>query len=187
MFQHIKELEIPGVLLIQPRVFSDARGSFVEMWNDKREEQAGFAPHFVQDNVAISKHAVLRGLHFQMPHEQGKYVTVAYGNIYDVAVDLRPGSASFGRWLSVELSAANGAAVYLPPGFAHGYQVLSPEAAVVYKCTDYYHADCDRGIAWNDPQLNIDWPIADPILSEKDQRAPTLDEVCRQLGLRASA
>ncbi|HEY0673037.1 MAG TPA: dTDP-4-dehydrorhamnose 3,5-epimerase [Longimicrobiales bacterium] len=186
MFQHIKELEIPGVLLIQPRIFTDPRGSFVEIWNAAREANGGFAPRFVQDNVAFSKHAVLRGLHFQHPHAQGKYVTAVYGEIYDVAVDLRPESATFGDWISVELSAANGSAVYIPPGFAHGYQVLSAEAVVLYKCTDYYHADCDRGIAWNDPQLAITWPIDQPVLSEKDQRAPTFDVVCRELGLRAS-
>ncbi|HEY0672859.1 MAG TPA: dTDP-4-dehydrorhamnose 3,5-epimerase [Longimicrobiales bacterium] len=186
MFQHIKELEIPGVLLIQPRIFTDQRGSFVEIWNAAREANGGFAPRFVQDNVAFSKHAVLRGLHFQHPHAQGKYVTAVYGAIYDVAVDLRPESPTFGDWISVELSAADGSAVYIPPGFAHGYQVLSEEAVVLYKCTDYYHADCDRGIAWNDPQLDITWPIDQPVLSEKDQRAPTFDAVCRELGLRAS-
>lgn len=186
MFEHIKELEIPGVLLIQPRIFTDQRGSFVEIWNAAREANGGFAPRFVQDNVALSKHAVLRGLHFQHPHAQGKYVTAVYGEIFDVAVDLRPESATFGDWISVELSAANGSAVYIPPGFAHGYQVLSEEAVVLYKCTDYYHADCDRGIAWNDPQLDITWPIDQPVLSEKDQRAPTFDAVCRELGLRAS-
>jgi dTDP-4-dehydrorhamnose 3,5-epimerase len=184
MYDHIKELQIPGVLLIQPRVFKDARGSFVEMWNAARDANAGFAPRFVQDNVVFSRNAVLRGLHFQQPHAQGKYVTAAYGEIYDVAVDLRPESATFGQWLSIQLSAAQGSALYIPPGFAHGYQVLSAEAVVVYKCTDYYHPEADRSIAWNDPQLNISWPIAAPVLSEKDQRAPSLDAVCRELGLR---
>ena len=182
--QHIRELEIPGVLLIQPRLFKDERGSFVELWNSLREENAGFTAQFVQDNIACSKHAVLRGLHFQAPYPQGKYITAAYGTIFDVAVDLRPESATFGKWLSVELSAAAGNAVYIPPGFAHGYQVLSEEAVVVYKCTDYYHAGSDRAIAWNDPHLNISWPIADPILSEKDRRAPTFEAVCSELGLR---
>jgi dTDP-4-dehydrorhamnose 3,5-epimerase len=184
LFQHIQELEIPGVLLVQSRVFQDARGSFVELWNSLREQKAGFTEQFVQDNIALSRHAVLRGLHFQTPHAQGKYITAAFGTIFDVAVDLRPDSAYFGRWLSVELSADAGTAVYIPAGFAHGYQVISHEAVVVYKCTDYYHADCERAIAWNDPQLNITWPIANPILSEKDQQARSFEAVCAELGLR---
>lgn len=187
MDEHIKELQLPGVLLIQPRLFRDARGSFVEIWNAAREAKSGFAPRFVQDNVAFSRKAVLRGLHFQQPHPQGKYVAAAYGEIYDVAVDLRPESATFGQWLSVQLSATQGNALYIPPGFAHGYQVTSHEAVVVYKCTSYYQPEADRSITWNDPQLNITWPIAPPVLSEKDLRAPTFEAVCRQLGLRARA
>jgi dTDP-4-dehydrorhamnose 3,5-epimerase len=187
MYDHIKELQLSGVLLIQPRIFKDARGSFVEIWNAAREANGGFAPRFVQDNVAFSRHAVLRGLHFQQPHAQGKYVTAVYGEIYDVAVDLRPDSVTFGQWLAVRLSGEQGNAVYIPPGFAHGYQVLSHEAVVVYKCTDYYQAGADRGIAWNDPQLSITWPIADPVLSEKDRHAPSFAAVCRELGLTASA
>ncbi len=186
MSEHIQELRLAGVLLIRPRLFEDERGSFVEMWNAAREASAGLAPRFVQDNVAFSRHAVLRGLHFQQPHAQGKYVAAAYGKVYDVAVDLRPGSATFGQWLGHELSAAQGSALYIPPGFAHGYQVLSQEAVVVYKSTDYYHAESDRCIAWNDPQLGIDWPIAEPVLSEKDRYAPSFDAVCRELGLRAT-
>jgi dTDP-4-dehydrorhamnose 3,5-epimerase len=184
LFHHIKELDLAGVLLIQPRLFKDERGSFIELWNNLREQNAGFTTQFVQDNIALSKHGVLRGLHFQSPHAQGKYISAAYGTIFDVAVDLRPESATFGKWLSVELSAATGNAVYIPPGFAHGYQVVSDEAVVVYKCTDYYHAGCDRAIAWNDSHLNITWPIANPILSEKDQGAPSFEAVCNELGLR---
>ena len=183
MFQHIRELEIHGVLLIQPRLFKDNRGSFIELWNSMREGSAGFNMQFVQDNIACSKHAVLRGLHFQSPHAQGKYITAAYGDIFDVAVDLRPESQTFGRWLSVQLSATTGNAIYIPPGFAHGYQVTSDEAVVVYKCTEYYHSDCERAITWNDPQLNIKWPITNPILSDKDQLAPRFDAVCTELGL----
>lgn len=186
MFEHIKELQLAGVLFIQPRVFEDARGSFVEIWNEAREAKVGFAPRFVQDNVVFSRRAVLRGLHFQQPYAQGKYVTATYGEIYDVAVDLRPDSATFGQWLALQLSAAKANALYIPPGFAHGYQVVSQEAVVVYKCTEYYHAEADRSIVWNDPQLNIPWPIADPVLSEKDQRAPSFESVCRELGLRAT-
>jgi dTDP-4-dehydrorhamnose 3,5-epimerase len=183
-FEHVKELQLPGVLLVQPRVFQDARCSFVEIWNAARDAGQLDAPPFVQDNIAYSHRGVLRGLHFQQPHPQGKYVAAAFGSIYDVAVDLRPGSATFGRWLGQALHAESGHAIYIPPGFAHGYQTISPEAVVLYKCTEYYHPECDRAIAWNDPELNIDWPIPDPILSEKDRNAPSLEQVCGQLDLR---
>lgn len=182
---HITELSIPGVLLIEPRIFHDARGSFVEAWNAAQAAAGGLAQTFVQDNIVHSRRGVLRGLHFQSPHPQGKYVTAAFGTIYDVAVDLRPGSATFGRWTAHELNAETGAAMYIPPGFAHGYQVLSREAVVLYKCTEYYHPECDHAIAWNDPVLDISWPIADPVLSEKDRNAPSFEEVRRTLGLQA--
>ena len=186
MYQ-IRELDIPGVLLFQPRVFSDERGSFVELWNAAREARAGFAEQFVQDNLVRSRRGVLRGLHFQSPHAQGKFVTAAYGEIYDVAVDVRPGSRTFGQWVAQQLNADAGVAVYIPPGFAHGYQVVSPEAVVVYKCTELYHPECDHSIAWNDRQLAIQWPIADAVLSEKDRNAPSFEAVCNELGLHASA
>lgn len=182
----VKTLSLPGVLLLEPRVFADERGSFVEAWNAARAGDAGLAPVFVQDNVVYSRQRVLRGLHFQEPHPQGKYVTAVFGSIYDVAVDLRPGSATFGRWIAQELHARNGAAIYIPPGFAHGYQVLSPEAVVLYKCTEYYQPECDRAIAWNDAELNISWPLPDPILSDKDRNAPSFRSVCEQLGLHAA-
>ena len=134
-----------------------------------------------------SHRGVLRGLHFQLPFAQGKFVTAAQGAIYDVAVDLRLGSKTFGRWIAQELSADAGLSIYIPPGFAHGYQVVSPEAVVVYKCTEFYHPECDHSIAWNDPQLGIEWPLADAILSDKDRNAPSFESVCNELGLHASA
>lgn len=183
----MKKLDIPDVLYFQPRVFKDDRGSFVETWNAAREAAVGFNEEFVQDNVVHSKYGVMRGLHFQTPYPQGKYVTAAYGTIYDVAVDIRPASSTFGKWVAKELSADTGGAVYIPPGFAHGYQVLTPEAVVMYKCTEYYHPECDKAVFWNDSQLAIEWPISDPILSAKDRDARGFDDLCRDLGLRGPA
>lgn len=180
---HVRELAISNVLLFQPRVFTDQRGSFVEMWNAAREFGAGFDEEFVQDNVAISHERVLRGLHFQHPDPQGKFVTAAFGAIYDVVVDLRPDSPTIGKWIAVELAAESGAALYIPPGFAHGYQVLSKMAAVVYKCTTYYKGENDQAMAWNDATLSISWPLENPILSEKDAAAPSFQTVRTRLGL----
>ena len=170
----IKTLGLPDVLLIESRVFADERGWFRELWNAAR---AAGLPAFVQDNIAFSRRRVLRGLHFQQPHAQGKLVTLVSGEVYDVAVDIRPGSASFGRHTAVTLSAESGAAIYIPPGFAHGYQVISDSAHVAYKVTDYYHPESQHTIAWNDPELAIDWPLGDPILSANDRAAPKLSEL----------
>lgn len=187
MPHQVSELEIPGVLYLQPQVFSDERGSFLELWNAARDAGLGIDARFVQDNVVRSRHGVLRGLHFQLPFAQGKFVTAVHGAIFDVAVDLRPGSATFGKWVGQQLVAESGAAIYIPPGFAHGYQVTSAEAVVVYKCTEFYHAECDHAVVWNDPQLAIEWPIKTPVLSAKDRAAPSFEAVCRELGLQASA
>src|SRR4051812_44754798 len=156
-----KRFELEGLILFEPQPFRDDRGTFVEFWNAARERNVGFNETFVQDNIAVSKHAVLRGLHFQHPHPQGKLVTVAHGVVYDVVVDVRTGSPTFGKWQGVELDAARGTTLYVPPGFAHGYQVLSLEAAVVYKCTEFYRPDCDRALLWSDASIGIDWPIKD--------------------------
>jgi dTDP-4-dehydrorhamnose 3,5-epimerase len=168
------ETSLPGVLLLEPRVFRDDRGHFLETWRADRYAAAGIRDSFVQDNVAVSSRGVLRGLHFQWPEPQGKLVMALEGAVFDVAVDIRRGSPAFGRWYGVELSAENGRQLWVPPGFAHGYLVLSERAVFAYKCTAYYRPEADRGVAWNDPEIGIEWPVEDPILSPKDSAAPGL-------------
>ena len=170
-----RPLEIPDVLLLTLDVFRDDRGYFQEIWNPARTDIPGMKKDFVQDNIAFSHHGVLRGLHYQQPYEQAKLIVVLAGTIFDVAVDVRRDSPTFGRWVGTELVAGSGQALYIPEGFAHGYQVLSAAAHVVYKCTEVYHPEAEHSLAWNDPALGIKWPLADPIVSEKDRRAPTLD------------
>lgn len=167
---------IPEVLLIRPQVFGDARGWFLETWHQQRYAQLGL-PAFVQDNVSFSQRGVLRGLHYQHPHGQGKLVQVLQGSVFDVAVDIRVGSPTFGRYVSAELSADNHLQLYIPPGFAHGFCVLSEMAVFAYKCTDFYQPDCEGGVCWNDPELGIDWPIREPILSSKDSRYSPLRQI----------
>ena len=167
-------LEIPDVLLLNIDVFRDDRGYFQEIWNPARADIPGMKKDFVQDNIAFSHHRVLRGLHYQQPYEQAKLIVVLAGTIFDVAVDVRPDSPTFGRWVGTELAGGSGDALYIPEGFAHGYQVLSPTAHVVYKCTEVYHPEADHSIAWNDPAIGIRWPLPDPILSPKDRAAPLL-------------
>lgn len=160
---------LPGALLLEPKVFGDARGFFMESWSRARYAEAGIDVDFVQDNVSFSRRGVLRGLHFQHPHAQGKLVYVLHGVVFDVAVDIRVGSPTFGQWTAVELSAENRRQFYIPPGFAHGFCVLSETALFAYKCSDYYHPETEGSVLWNDPDLGIDWPIANPELSEKDR------------------
>lgn len=160
--------ELEGVVVVEPRVFADARGAFQEIFQRQRYVDAGLPGDFVQDNWSRSRRGVLRGLHYQIEHPQGKLVFCMRGEIFDVAVDLRASSPTFGRWTSVVLSAENRRQIYVPPGFAHGFCALTDETEVVYKCTDIYFPAGERTILWNDPELAIRWPIADPILSEKD-------------------
>jgi dTDP-4-dehydrorhamnose 3,5-epimerase len=174
---NVRETELPGVLLIEPVVHRDARGSFMEAWRHSRYAQAGMPRPFVQQNVARSTRGVLRGMHFQHPFPQDKLVYVLDGAIFDAVVDLRVDSPSFGRTLSIELSAENARQLYVPGGFAHGYCVLSESALVAYHCTAEYHRDAERAIAWNDPQVGIVWPVAAPLLSDKDRQAPRLDQI----------
>ena len=173
----VEYLELAGVCLLTGVAFRDERGSFRELWNQERARRSGLDWTFVQDNVAFSRQRVLRGLHFQEPQPQGKLVTAVQGTIYDVAVDIRRASATFGKWVAATLSADQADALYIPPGFAHGYQVLSETAVVVYKCTDFYRPDHEHSLAWNDPILAIAWPLADPIVSAKDAAAPSLEQV----------
>lgn len=168
------ETALPGVLLIQPRVFRDERGSFLETWRRDRYAEAGIPTEFVQDNAAVSRRGVLRGLHYQWPEPQGKLVTVLQGEVFDVAVDIRRGSPTFGKWLGEILSGRNGSQLWVPEGFAHGYVVLSEVATLAYKCTRGYSPESDAAIRWDDPELGISWPAKDPILSPKDLEAPAL-------------
>ena len=168
---------IPDVLIIEPDVHWDGRGFFVETYHAEKYRASGIAPVFVQDNHTRSVARTLRGLHLQRRRPQAKLIRVIAGEIYDVAVDLRRGSPSFGRSVSVVLSADNFRQCYIPPGFAHGFCVLTGPAEVEYKCTDLYDPTDDFGIAWNDPTLAIQWPVADPLLSDRDRRNPTLAEI----------
>lgn len=165
-----------GVLLIKPKIFGDERGLFVETWQDHRYRQWGIGPQFVQDNFSTSTRNVLRGIHFQVEHPQGKLVRVTVGEIFDVAVDIRPSSPTFGKWYGAYLSAKNQHQLWIAPGLAHGFFAISEEAHFHYKCTEYYHSEDEDSIVWNDPTLKIRWPDAVPILSEKDSKAQTFQE-----------
>ena len=172
---------LPGVLVIEPDVHEDARGFFLETYHADRYREHGITEAFVQDNHARSIGGTLRGLHLQRRRPQGKLIRVIEGEIFDVAVDVRRGSPTFGRWVGVHLSAANFKQCFIPPGFAHGFCVVSAVAQVEYKCTDLYDPDSEIGIAWNDPAIGIAWPVAEPTLSPRDARLPTLDAVRSQL------
>jgi dTDP-4-dehydrorhamnose 3,5-epimerase len=167
--------DIPGLVLVTPRVFGDDRGYFVELYKHTDFMRGGIKDHLVQDNYSKSARGVLRGLHYQKnPRAQGKLVICMKGTIYDVAVDIRSGSPHYGKWIGAELSEKNRQLLYVPPGFAHGFQVLSDSAEVLYKCTAEYSPSDERGIIWNDPDINVSWPIGDPVLSDKDKKNPSL-------------
>lgn len=173
----ITQTDLPDCLLIEPRVFADARGCFFESWNQQAWREAGLEPNFVQGNVSESIRGVLRGLHYQWPNPQGKLVSVLEGEVYDVAVDLRRGSPHFGRWTAAILSARNHRQLWIPEGFAHAFATLSERAVFAYQCTALYDRAADASIRWNDARIAIDWPLAEPLLSDKDATAPFLDEV----------
>ena len=173
----VVETDLPGCVVIEPQVFGDARGFFYESFNRDKLAAHGLQPDFVQGNVSSSSRGVLRGLHYQWPNPQGKYVSVTEGEVWDVAVDIRRGSPSFGRWTAVLLSAENKRHFWIPEGFAHGFVTLSERAVFTYLCTATYDARADAGIRWDDPRLAIDWPVSAPSLSDKDARAPFLDDV----------
>jgi dTDP-4-dehydrorhamnose 3,5-epimerase len=173
----VTQTELPGVVLIEPVVFGDERGFFVETFQARRYLQdAGIVMPFVQDNHSRSRRGVLRGLHLQTARPQGKLVRVSRGEVYDVAADVNPASPTFGRWVAATLSDENQRQLWIPPGYAHGYLVLSEVADFEYKCTDYYHQPSEAGVIWNDPELAIHWPVAAPTLSAKDLALPTLAE-----------
>lgn len=173
----VTPLVLPDVLLVEPQVFGDARGYFAETFSAGRYAAAGIPGPFVQDNVSRSRRGVLRGLHLQHPHVQGKLVSVLDGEVFDVAVDVRVGSPTFGRWVGASLSAENHRQLYIPPGFAHGFVVTSDAALFAYKCTEYYHPETERTVRWDDPRIGIAWPVDDPLVSPKDQAAPLLHEL----------
>lgn len=170
-------LAIPDVILVEPQRFGDSRGFFMETYQFEIFAANGITPRFVQDNHSRSARGVLRGLHYQKePVAQGKLLKVVIGEIFDVAVDIRRGSPTFGQWVGEILSAENGRLLYVPPGFAHGFCVLSETADLIYKTTNYYHPESEKGILWNDPQIGVAWPIVEPLLSARDQSLPTLAE-----------
>ena len=173
---NISPSKIPDILIIEPKVFGDDRGFFMETYQFKRFATAGISAKFVQDNQSGSQQNTLRGLHYQIRQPQGKLVRVIAGEIFDVAVDIRQGSPTYGRWVGVELAAQDFQMLYVPEGFAHGFCVLSREATVAYKVTEEYAPDLDRGILWNDPEIGVRWPLTDPILSPKDAQLPLLKE-----------
>jgi dTDP-4-dehydrorhamnose 3,5-epimerase len=176
---NVQPTVLPGVRLIETRVFLDERGHFLEVWREDRYAAAGVEGPFVQDNASFSRRGVLRGLHYQHPCAQGKLVSVAAGEVFDVAVDVRRGSPHFGRWVGFVLSGENGRQLWIPPGFAHGYLTTSEWAVFTYKCTEYYDAGADRSVAWNDPDIGVEWPLGNPLLSPKDAAAPKLADLPR--------
>ncbi len=174
---NVIETDLGGVLIFEPKVFSDDRGFFLETWSRQRYEDAGINVAFVQDNVSYSTKGVLRGLHYQYPHGQGKLVQVLKGKVLDVAVDIRLGSETFGKWVSATISEDDHRQIYVPPGFAHGFCVLSDDAIFSYKCTNYYDGSCEGGVRWDDPDIGIEWPITEPAVSSKDAALAKLSEI----------
>ena len=171
------ETSLPGVLIIEPDVFGDSRGFFMETFNEARYRETGLPHRFVQDNLSFSQRGVLRGLHYQNPDAQGKLLNVPRGEVFDVAVDIRAGSPTFGEWTGVTLSGENHRQFWVPEGFAHGFQVTSEGALLSYKCTAPYNRGAEGAILWNDPEIGIDWPGGEPALSERDNGAPRLAHV----------
>ncbi|WP_063572060.1 MULTISPECIES: dTDP-4-dehydrorhamnose 3,5-epimerase [Luteibacter] len=171
------ETSLPGCIVVEPQVFGDSRGFFYESYNEAKYRDAGIDRRFVQSNVSRSARGVLRGLHYQWPHPQGKLVSVLEGEVYDVAVDIRRGSPTFGQWAGVMLTAENHRHFWIPEGFAHGFCVVSEHATFSYQCTDLYDAKADGGVRWDDPAIGIDWPVSEPLLSDKDKKAPLLADV----------
>ncbi|HTD21259.1 MAG TPA: dTDP-4-dehydrorhamnose 3,5-epimerase [Terriglobales bacterium] len=175
------ETALSDVFLIEPKVIGDQRGFFLESYHREKYAALGIHDEFVQDNHSQSVRGTLRGLHYQLQHAQAKLCRVVQGEVLDVAVDIRRGSPTFGRWVSAVLSAENKRLIYVPRGFAHGFAVLSETAEFLYKCSDFYHAEHEHGVLWNDPQLNINWNVANPILSAKDQKYLPLAQIPQEL------
>ena len=174
---NVTETQLAGVLIIEPMIFGDSRGFFKETFQAERYREAGIEYTFVQDNYSRSQKGVLRGLHFQVAKPQGKLVSCPKGAVFDVAVDIDPESTTYGQYVGVELTEENHKQLWVPPGYAHGFCVLSETADFEYKCTDYYDPSDEGGVIWNDPDVAIDWPIDQPLLSDKDSKLPTLKEL----------
>jgi dTDP-4-dehydrorhamnose 3,5-epimerase len=172
---NIVATELPGVVVIEPRIFRDDRGFFLESFHDERFAEAGLPSSFRQDNHSRSRRNVIRGLHYQLEHPQGKLVTCMFGEVFDVAVDIRVGSPTFGKWTGTMLRGDEPRYVWIPGGFAHGFCAVSAVADITYKCTDIHHPEDDRGILWNDPSIGVRWPVDDPLISPKDAGHRTLD------------
>ncbi len=177
------QTDIPGVVIIEPDVHRDPRGYFLETYHERKYAEGGIQGPFVQDNHSFSLRGTLRGLHAQRRRPQGKLVRAVEGEMFDVAVDIRRGSPTFSKWVGVTLSGENFRQFYIPPGFAHGFCVLSERVHVVYKCTDFYDREDEFGVAWNDPEIGIAWPITEPALSARDTTAPRLDKIRERLPL----
>jgi dTDP-4-dehydrorhamnose 3,5-epimerase len=167
---------IDGLLVLEPDIFRDERGFFLETFHEQKYENLGIEKHFVQDNLSFSSKGILRGLHFQYRHPQAKLVQVLFGEVFDVAVDIRQGSPTFGKWFGIMLSQDNLYQMFIPEGFAHGYCVISQTALFAYKCSDFYSPAHEGGLLWSDPDIGIQWPVSDPLLSQKDSRLPRLSE-----------
>ena len=171
------ETELKGLMVIEPDCFGDQRGFFMETWQKERYCELGIGEEFVQDNLSYSEHGILRGLHYQKPQGQGKLVFVIEGEVYDVAVDIRKGSPTFGRWAGHYLSGDNKRQLFIPAGFAHGFCVTGEKALFAYKCTDYYNRESEKGVIYNDPDLGIKWPVETPVISDKDRELPRLKDI----------
>ena len=167
---------LPEVLVMEPRVFEDDRGYFMEMYHQKKLQEAGILETFVQDNRSRSRRGTIRGLHYQLGRPQGKLIWAFEGEVFDVAVDIRPGSPTFGKWFGLVLSGENKKGLYIPPDFAHGFCVISEEAEFFYKCTDFYSPEHERCIRWDDPDLDINWPVRNPVVSERDAHSPFMKD-----------
>jgi dTDP-4-dehydrorhamnose 3,5-epimerase len=175
---NVIETSIQGVKIVEPKRFGDQRGYFFESWHREKYSMAGIDKNFVQDNCSLSCYGTVRGLHYQLTHPQAKLVQVLKGAVYDVAVDIRLGSPTFGQWVGVELSEDNGRQLFVPEGFAHGFCVVSEEALFSYKCSDFYMPHDEGGILWSDPGIGIQWPDVDPVISQKDQAYSCLNDIC---------
>lgn len=178
---NVHKAELDGVVVIEPDVFNDQRGYFFETYNQNRYQEIGIKSNFVQDNLSFSKKGTLRGLHYQHPHDQAKLVQVIQGEVFDVVVDIRRESPTFGKWIGQYLSDENKKQIFVPEGFAHGFCVLSDTALFHYKCSDFYAPGCEGGILWSDPDVAVDWPLDSPIVSEKDAKLPCLKDIVEDL------
>ena len=177
----LTETELDGVLIIEPSVYEDARGFFLETYHQNRYRELGIHSDFVQDNMSFSKKRTLRGLHFQHPQDQAKLVQVAKGTVFDVVVDVRRGSPTFGKWAGAYLSDEKMRQIFIPEGFAHGFCVISEYAVFIYKCSNFYARECEGGVLWSDPDLNIQWPVEDALVSEKDMKLPCLKDLATDM------